>query len=767
MSEALFGQMNELWLRVAGMEGRLGAVEKALGMSSVTYPAGETNVTAHLAPPPPLPVDNQRIPPVRVADVEMPYAIAPVARNVGPRKAGIIGGWSKPAAVAKEAAKDGALESMIGRNWTSWVGAIVVVLGVLFFLKYAWDQGWLTMSPAMRVASAIGAGLAFGVAGEWLYRRAMRGLAAAVTGAGVAIVMGAFLAGHSMFEEPIFSAKVAAAGVCAAAAAGISRALRINAVSLAIIALLGAYLAPAVLRSGRDESLTLMGYLAVLGGVGWALSYLKPQWNAMRWLVWVCTGLWMAVWVIRFPMQGAHQGLALGMVAYFFAGFMGEAFLTIRRAFRVVDEGAAKISVVLENSLSMLSMLTTAGAFGVFFVLLDPSSGAAGLFHMQPTVAVALGFACVHGMIARATPSKQFARSSLLQGAALVTIAVPLMFGQAAITLAWMVLCVALAALGWRRDMKAVRVWAVVLLGLALGRLFVFDWADGGLRSNLFAIGEHGVSRWLLMAVGMAVVAHVIGWLMSPWVVNVLPATTTSRGVSLGAVLAGVGTLAFFVATGLCWGGVALTLIWIGWAGGLAAMVYVRGAERLDYLPHAAAAVFVAALRWIALDGLRPIAASWDQPGTIAPVVNLVAFAGVLLIGLVLVVGRRLSADMKGLAPIGAAVLGFATLNFETLRAVDYCAGNLADFVTAKLVALSVLWALVGLGAVLVGFARRVQSLRYAALGLLGVTLLKILFVDLAQVRPAYRILSFLAVGGLLLCVSFVYHRQSGKRRVA
>src|SRR5688572_20394097 len=32
------------------------------------------------------------------------------------------------------------LESLIGKNWTSWVGAIVVVLGVLFFLKYAWDQ---------------------------------------------------------------------------------------------------------------------------------------------------------------------------------------------------------------------------------------------------------------------------------------------------------------------------------------------------------------------------------------------------------------------------------------------------------------------------------------------------------------------------------------------------------------------------------------------------------------------------------------------------
>jgi uncharacterized membrane protein len=75
-----------------------------------------------------------------------------------------------------------------------------------------------------------------------------------------------------------------------------------------------------------------------------------------------------------------------------------------------------------------------------------------------------------------------------------------------------------------------------------------------------------------------------------------------------------------------------------------------------------------------------------------------------------------------------------------------------------------VLWAVVGLSAVVVGFARHLRSLRYAALSLLGVTLVKILLVDLAQVRPVYRILSFLAVGGLLLCVSFVYHRHNEVR---
>jgi uncharacterized membrane protein len=50
--------------------------------------------------------------------------------------------------------------------------------------------------------------------------------------------------------------------------------------------------------------------------------------------------------------------------------------------------------------------------------------------------------------------------------------------------------------------------------------------------------------------------------------------------------------------------------------------------------------------------------------------------------------------------------------------------------------------------------------LRYAALALLGVTLLKILIIDMADVQAIWRILSFLCVGLLLLAVSYIYHKQ-------
>jgi uncharacterized membrane protein len=51
---------------------------------------------------------------------------------------------------------------------------------------------------------------------------------------------------------------------------------------------------------------------------------------------------------------------------------------------------------------------------------------------------------------------------------------------------------------------------------------------------------------------------------------------------------------------------------------------------------------------------------------------------------------------------------------------------------------------------------------RYGALALLGLTVLKVFLVDLSAVRTAYRILSFLILGVVLLLVSFAYQKARG-----
>jgi uncharacterized membrane protein len=791
MTDTVLIRLDELAGRMRAVERRLGVVERATrgGVPSAIGTEAEADFTLDPGPGDEgsvVPRDRSGLePPARhvptagVIELKLdegreaaavPARVPAAPPPIPARKADAWAATQRAAAARtrpqSQAAHAGDLESVIGRNWTSWVGAVVVVIGVCFFLKYAWEQGWLAMPPAGRVAAAILTGVGFGVAGEWARRREqMTGLAATLGGAGVAIVMAALFAAATMFDPAVLSRRAAVAGVSVAAAVAIWRAIRADTLALAVVAMVGAYLAPAVLHSGRDESPLLMAYLAALTGVGLTLAHLRPRWGNLRWLVFTLTGLWVGAWLLWFGTRGMHRPLGLAAVSVFFAGFLGEAYLAATRLRGGKGGATDAAGDWLEGSLATVSMLATAAAVGAYWVLLPAGvdGGRGGWFHLSAIAAVTVGLASVHGLIAVSSPSRVFARSSVLQAAALLTLAVPLALGNVAITVAWGGLGVALAALAWRRpDATAARAWAVALLGLALGRLFTLDLADGALRAVRWHVGGQGVSAWLLLAWALAVAAHGVAWLVTSRGGSADAKGPAPRLAELGAPLAAAGTGVFFVAGALYWGGGPLTLLALTWVAGLVALAGRRGAagggDGLAYGAHAGVALFVVACKWAAFDGIGPTVRAWDQVGTTPPLFNPFGLAGVAIALLAVRLGAASrDADARGAAAVAAGVVAFLLLNLETLRGVDYFAA--AADPTVKLVAISVLWGLVGLGSVVVGFARGVRPLRYAGLALLGVTLGKILFVDLATVPPVFRILSFLAVGAVLLCTSFVYHR--------
>ncbi|MFW6108658.1 MAG: DUF2339 domain-containing protein, partial [bacterium] len=72
---------------------------------------------------------------------------------------------------------------------------------------------------------------------------------------------------------------------------------------------------------------------------------------------------------------------------------------------------------------------------------------------------------------------------------------------------------------------------------------------------------------------------------------------------------------------------------------------------------------------------------------------------------------------------------------------------------------LSIAWSVYAVGLLVVGFWRRVRSVRLTALGLFGVTAVKLILVDLSFLEGLYRVLSFLVIGVLMIGASYLYHR--------
>lgn len=677
------------------------------------------------------------------------------------------------------------LESTIGENWAGWIGAIVFVLGVLFFLKYAWDQGWIRPTPTMRIVAAIVTGLVISGIGERMHRTGVRVLAAVLHGAGLAIVLASFFGAHVLFDphEQVLSLGRAFTGVVLTAAAGIFIALHINSIVLALIALIGAYLAPIILNTGQDRSVEFLSYLAVLAAAGLSLSHLKRDWGWIRSLVWITTVVMVFQWWLNFGERNGHEMLSSGFVSLFFAMFMGEMVLTLRRWGDDVPQALGKELAILSllNTAFLAAMLRLAWQGSEYDVMLGLG---------------AVAVAGVHGGAAFVTRSREFSISSLLQSAALLTLAVPLLTDQFVITLAWLALAAALSILAWQLNISAARGWAMILLILSIGRFFL---ADSSLRSDIVISGEGWrISQWTGMGWATAILAHALAWIRpgapgrfplieqrfaravrathaipsrQPAAVSLDYAAPVGRTLDtrfdpLGALLGFIGTGVFYLVTVIDFRDPLNLTLWLLWL--VPILLLAPLARRIGYFHHAAFVGFIMTLHWFINTGAGPLAEQWNRPREAAmPVLNMVAFNGAFMIALViglLMQGRRMLLQNKEVLLVWLAGLIFAWVNLEALRAVDWLATggvSMRDPAIVKHVVMSVLWALMGFGMVVAGFRSDRAELRYVGLGLLGITLGKILLVDMAEVRAVWRILSFLAVGALLLGVSFVYHRQT------
>ena len=71
----------------------------------------------------------------------------------------------------------------------------------------------------------------------------------------------------------------------------------------------------------------------------------------------------------------------------------------------------------------------------------------------------------------------------------------------------------------------------------------------------------------------------------------------------------------------------------------------------------------------------------------------------------------------------------------------------------------SIAWALFALALLVYGILKKVPAARYAAMGLLCVTLLKLFFHDLAQLGQLYRIGALIGVAVIAMLASFAYQQ--------
>ena len=106
-----------------------------------------------------------------------------------------------------------------------------------------------------------------------------------------------------------------------------------------------------------------------------------------------------------------------------------------------------------------------------------------------------------------------------------------------------------------------------------------------------------------------------------------------------------------------------------------------------------------------------------------------------------------------------ALVFGFVYLSLEVTRGFRGSVLSAAELGDGEMYCYSAIWLLYGIALLALGLWLGLASLRYAALAMVGLTILKVFLYDMAALAGVLRVLSFLGLGLSLLGLAWVYQR--------
>ena len=426
----LSSYINRLYL----LEQRLDRIEKALAAAPGGAPAVEpTQQPVPAAPPVAPPLTPAAKPPVTA-----PASTPPLSSLM-----------HHPA--AEKASADVGLEALVAGRWMNYVGILALLIGVGFFLKYAFDNNWI--GPRGRVGIGLLAGSALYPFSHRLLDKGYRYFSEGIAGLGAAILYLSLWAGWHYYL--IFSQTSAFVMMIAVTAATTVVAVGRNSERIAVLALIGGLVTPGIVSTGQNHEVVLFTYMTVLGVGMLALARIR-DWQTLSPIQFVATLVYFWGWYDQFY-QRDEMARTIFYATVFFLLF---AALPVVRSWREGQLPNLEVMIVLVNSLAYVIALR---------VMLWPE------YRWGLTLAM-LALAGVHLAAERALPQKSVAGTMiarvLFAGLALtfVTLTIPIRLDGRWITIGWAIEGAILIWSGLRIRIGALRGAGFVLFVIALAR---------------------------------------------------------------------------------------------------------------------------------------------------------------------------------------------------------------------------------------------------------------------------------------------------------
>ena len=231
----------------------------------------------------------------------------------------------------------------MGVKLFAWVGGLALFLGVAFFVKYSFDNN--LVPPEMRVAIGFLTGLGLLVGGLVMSRKNYPALSQTLCATGVVILYAVTFACRSIYHFEFFGPLPTFLLMALITTTAFLLAVRLNALVVAILGMLGGFLTPVLLSTGMDNPGGLFGYIALLNA-GLIVVALHRRWFFLTALAAAGTAFMQIGWAEKFFVsekyfEGGKIFIALAVLTGFNTLFLaGSWWSKIRNAgeqWRVFD----------------------------------------------------------------------------------------------------------------------------------------------------------------------------------------------------------------------------------------------------------------------------------------------------------------------------------------------------------------------------------------------------------------------------------------------
>jgi len=308
----LFAQLRKLGARIAGLEAQLKQrsvvqvqampptrVEDS-GLRAATPTAAATTAAAQSARESVADISTSK-PPVELAAAGAAPPATPPAADLTDTGAATMpleppsiaeepqaGTPPAPAAqpevvIIRQEPADNVVVSWIKRWFTEGnvpvkVGVIVLFLGVAALLKYALDQGWMHVPVELKLSGIAAAALG-GLIFAWRKRESHRNFALSLQGGAIGVLLLTVFAAYRLYQL-LPAGLTFGLLVVIVAGAGMLAVLQ-DAIALALLAIVGGFLAPILISTGSGNHVALFGYYALLNAAVFGIAWIRP-WRALN-----------------------------------------------------------------------------------------------------------------------------------------------------------------------------------------------------------------------------------------------------------------------------------------------------------------------------------------------------------------------------------------------------------------------------------------------------------------------------------------------------